>query len=70
MKEKELLTLAEVAAVLGIHPKTAGRLVRSGRLPASNIGTGLEKPRYAVRRCDLEELITPPILRQKPKRRW
>lgn len=36
----DLLTTAEVAEILEIHPRTVGEYIRDGRLPAINLGGG------------------------------
>lgn len=38
--EHQLLTPAEAAQRLGLHPKTVTRMAREGRLPAIRIGNG------------------------------
>lgn len=46
----ELLTAAEAAKRLRLHPKTVVRMARDGRLPAVKVGTGwrFEPDRLAV----------------------
>jgi excisionase family DNA binding protein len=39
-KDASLLTAAQAAGRLGLHPKTVVRMARDGRLPAVKIGTG------------------------------
>lgn len=47
-----VLTVAEVAARLKIKPKTVRKLIRSGQLKASNIGSK-KGPLYAIREAFL-----------------
>lgn len=47
-----VLTVAEVAERLKIKPKTVRKLIRSGQLKASNIGSA-KRPRYAIREAFL-----------------
>jgi excisionase family DNA binding protein len=39
-QDEELLTPAEAAARLKLHPKTVVRMAREGRIPAVKVGTG------------------------------
>lgn len=43
-----VLDSEEVGRLLGISPKQVVRLIEAGRLPASNVGMGDQKPRYRV----------------------
>lgn len=38
--DRPLLTPAQAAALLGLHPKTVARMARDGRLPAVKVGAG------------------------------
>ena len=51
--EAPALTVAEVAERLQIHPVSAYKLIRDGRLPAARIGAALR-----VRPADLDVLFT------------
>jgi excisionase family DNA binding protein len=44
----EYVTVAEAAAHLHIHRRTAYRFVQEGRLPAVYIGTAIRIPRQAL----------------------
>jgi excisionase family DNA binding protein len=48
----EILTTAEMAAVLKIHPKTLARRVRLDRLPAHRTGDGAGE--YRFKRTEVE----------------
>jgi len=56
---RPLLTPAQAAERLRLHPKTVARMARDGRLPAVKVGTGW---RFEADRLD----IAPPI---RPSRR-
>jgi excisionase family DNA binding protein len=48
----EVLTIKEVAALLQLHPKTIGRLIKRGELPAQRIGR-----QWRMRRVDVFAVI-------------
>ena len=50
----ELLSIAETAEHLGLHPKTVERMIRRGELPAIRIG---DRKGIRVRADDLQEFI-------------
>lgn len=62
--EKEFLTVKEYAALLGIHPNTARRSIKTGRISAFKVGSGNRSdyriPRSEINRMalvDLEKII-------------
>ncbi len=48
MAEPEMLTVAEVAALLRVSEKSVREWVKSGRLPAIRIGKVIRIPRSSV----------------------
>ena len=52
MSDSELLTLAEIAELLGMNPSSVRLWVYQGWLPATKMGRS-----WVVRRPDLEELL-------------
>lgn len=46
----DLLTTAEVAEILEIHPRTVGEYIREGRLPAINLGGGWKVSEHELRK--------------------
>jgi excisionase family DNA binding protein len=57
MKPRELLTLDEVAAQLGVSYEQARRLCSKGRLASINVGTSDDRKQYRVRRDTLEAFM-------------
>lgn len=51
MTEEDLLTRAEAAARLGVHPRTLDRWARAGALPYVTLGPG-KRRRYRVANVD------------------
>ncbi len=51
-KDKEILTLKEVAAYLNLHLMTAYELVRKGKLPAIKIGG-----QYRAKKSEIDKLF-------------
>jgi excisionase family DNA binding protein len=63
---EKLLTLPEVADLLGCKIGTVRTLIAARRLPAVNLSTGAKNARYRVRTCDLEAFLTPaPIVEKR-----
>ena len=56
MIEQSDLTIAEVAAMTRLSPKTIRRYVKSGTLPSYRIGP---KEMFRVKAADVARLITP-----------
>ena len=54
--ESQLLTIAAVAAKLGVHHKTVRRFIREGRLPAVRLGASSRSP-LRVDPAELYEFI-------------
>ncbi len=53
----ELMTRKAAATVLGIHPESLGRKIRTGEVPAYTIGS--DRRRRYVRRDDIARLSEP-----------
>jgi len=49
-----MLTVPEAARIAGRDPETIRRWIRTGKLPATKVGT-----QHVIRESDLEELIAP-----------
>ncbi len=56
--ESRLLTLNEVAERLRVSLRTVREYVRTGSLPALNIGTGRVRPLWRVDEIELETWLT------------
>lgn len=54
----ELLTLAQAAAYLKVHPRTLTRLVEAGRVPYLNVSSGDQRRRFRFTRADLDAYLT------------
>ena len=52
-----LLTVAEAAAILRLHPKTINRMIRAGALTAQRVGVG--RGVWRIRRADLATATAP-----------
>ena len=62
------LTVAQAAAVLNCSPKQVRRLIKAGRIPAIDVGTGRQGS-YRIRRADIEiGLAVKPPSMAKPRR--
>jgi len=57
--EKQYLTTAACAAIAGTTSQKIRLLIEAGKLPAVNTSTTDNRPRWSVRRCDLESFLTP-----------
>jgi excisionase family DNA binding protein len=53
---QDVYSVEDVAALLGLHPRTVRSYVRSGRLPAARIGK-----QYRIARADLEVFMGRPV---------
>lgn len=53
----ELLTIKEVAKILRLHPNRVLPLIRSGKLPARDIGASERRAVYRVSREDLDAFL-------------
>ena len=62
----ELLTTGEVSRLTGFSLSKVRRLIELGRLPAINTSTET-RPRWAVRRQDLDLFLTPSNLGDRPQ---
>lgn len=52
-----MLSPAQVAEVLGVHPKTASVWMRTGHLPGRNLATGKQRACWRISEADLEKWI-------------
>jgi len=59
---EKLLSVAEVAAKLGVHRTRINQLIDSGDLPAARIGRA-----YVIREADLEKVRKRPAPGRPPK---
>ena len=64
MPEEELLSVEQVAELLGLHVRTVRAWVREGRLKATRPGK-----QYVIARQDLEALLGRPLSKPEPVRR-
>ena len=53
----QLLTPEEAARELKVSAEQVRALIRRGRLPAVNLGTGKKRPLYRITRQDLENFL-------------
>jgi excisionase family DNA binding protein len=51
MGTEEHVSVAEAAAIRGVHPATIKRWIQSGKLPAERVGNLM----WLIRRSDLDE---------------
>ena len=66
--QKTYLTPGEAGQIAGIAPQKIRLLIESGRLPAVNTSIGSKRPRWSIRRCDLEAFLTPAsVVKQQAK---
>ena len=66
--EKQYLTTIEAAKIAELSPQKIRVLIESGRLPAVNTSIGDKRPRWSIRRCDLEAFLTPAsVVKQQAK---
>lgn len=65
----ELLTPEEAAKKLKVTAEQVRALIRNGRLPAINLGTGKKRPLYRITRQDLEDFLTDHYQPQRSHRR-
>ena len=52
-----VLTPAQAGKILSVSATHVRRPIGQGKLPATNVGRGQEKPRYRIRRADLDQLL-------------
>jgi hypothetical protein len=55
--EREILKPAELAAEWGVDHETVLGLIAQGQLKASNISKGRVRPRFLIKRKDVEEFL-------------
>ncbi len=65
--DKQYLTTGESAKLSGFTIQKIRRLVELGRIPATNTSTG-DRPRWTIRRADLEAFLTPTNVRRDSPR--
>ena len=56
----DVLTVSEAAAILRVSGMQVRRLIESGRIHATNAGTGREKARWRINRVELDRFLSPP----------
>ena len=67
----ELLTPEEAAERLKVSPEHIRALIRNGRLPATNIGTGSKRPLYRIRESAIAAFLAAglqPARHERPRR--
>jgi excisionase family DNA binding protein len=59
MVQRQLLSFAQVAELVGVSRSTVRGWVKSGELRAVNVSQTLhsQKPRFRILRCDLDEFL-------------
>ena len=57
MSDARLLRVADVADRIGLSEETVIAAIRSGSLPASNVGQGAHRPRWRVSEADLAQWL-------------
>lgn len=63
----DCLSPVEASRVCGLSAQKIRRLIELGRLPATDTSTG-QRPRWSIRREDLEAFLTPRNLRPEARR--
>jgi hypothetical protein len=58
LEEKQFLTTTEAGQLCGMTTLKVRMLCEQGRLPSINTTTAT-RPRWTIRRCDLDEFLTP-----------
>ena len=58
-EEKKYLTSVDAAKIAGMTAQKIRVLIEAGKLPAVNISATNNRPRWSIRRCDLEAFLTP-----------
>jgi excisionase family DNA binding protein len=67
---ESVLTVKESARVLRTSPQSVRNMIKTGKLKATQIGTGSQRKAYTIKRSDLEALAkTQKEPAVKPKRR-
>ncbi len=56
------LTTLEAASVARLSPQKIRMLIEAGRLAAVDTSVGAKRPRWSIRRVDLEAFLTPPAV--------
>jgi hypothetical protein len=59
---KPYLTTIEAGRIAGVTPQKIRTLIELGKLPAVDISTTNNRPRWSIRLVDLESFLTPPIV--------
>jgi excisionase family DNA binding protein len=55
----DLVSVREVALLLGVHPETIRRLIRGGGLAGVRVGRGLHVARDELARCLEQQRVRP-----------
>lgn len=59
IEEKRFLTTIEAAQIAELSPQKIRELIEAGKLAAVDTSLGSKRPRWSIRRCDLEAFLTP-----------
>lgn len=59
IEEKAYLTTIEAAQIAELSPQKIRLLIEAGKLAAVDISLGSRRPRWSIRRVDLESFLTP-----------
>jgi hypothetical protein len=54
---REILTPPQVAKQLGVDPNTVIGWIRTSQLKGANVGSGDQRPRYKIKRTDLDDFL-------------
>ncbi len=67
---ESVLTVKESAEVLKVSPQSVRNMIKTGKLKATQVGTGTQRKAYTIKRSDLEALARAHDEQPaKPKRR-
>lgn len=58
VKEEEVYTVEEAKDILKISRTQMYRMIKSGRLPAVNVGNGSQRSDWRITRKDLDQFLT------------
>lgn len=66
--EKQYLGTGEVAEIIGMSIQKVRALCEQGKLPAVDTSAA-KRPRWTIRRCDLDEFMTPASVKKTQAKR-
>ncbi len=55
----DVLNTKQVAEITSFSMQKVQQLIRAGKIPAVNTSAGNCKPRWLIRKCDLDRYLTP-----------